>query len=77
MTNISGAWDVTTGTQLYDIPDHMLEIYNNDERSTLVGYTTAQNYSTNLYFEYGQTYYIQIETNISDLCGFNIIIEGE
>ena len=62
------------GYQLSDYPDNMLEIYQDDERSILLNYITFGETSLDMYMEHGITYYFDIETNISDLYSFEIII---
>ena len=67
--NIFNSMDI----QLTDYPDNMLEIYADDERSLLL-VNTSSNLTINVYLEYGEIYYFDIETNLSDLSTFTIFI---
>lgn len=62
------------GTILYEIPNNMCEIYSDDERTNLLLYTTQNNNNLIMYMDYNTKYYFDIEYNIGDLSGFDIII---
>ena len=77
---INGYYDITfipidpIGEELLEIPDHMLEIYLDAERTNLLGYTTATNHSVTLNLNTSTIYYFDVETNLGDMIGFDIVI---